>query len=357
MKRNRNARKELLDLYLYLDVNYNSFRKNIFSKEQLNHYEEIKNQFDKKFDGRLFNNPSDWTEYYGVFKLDNGHYGIDPKRLEKTMGHSCCTNKAWQIMNKRNTTYFHPKKKGYLDYFVNNFVSTIRDIKNEFKDIYIPILKKAMDDVNKKRKTYTPGDVDLFMQGIYEYDEACMSAQMATWRLHAALDNELYETYVTLLSQFYHSMASRIEAVSVLMYSSMNPKMKKWSRDKLYDNINTKGKSSRDLPSFEYHDKLYLIWNFIKHNNNDTYDNLKKDYPDLLIEDKYIPGKQAKYYVKLSDKLIIQLLDGVEKYFIEWCELNCDEDYSEAQWNYEDYFTEIVHDNIDMLRNPLGLEF
>lgn len=71
-------------------------------------------------------------------------------------------------------------------------------------------------------------------------------------------------------------MASRIEAASVLIYSKMNPKMKRWSRDKLYDNINNKDQSSRDLPSFKYHDKLYLIWNFIKHNNSDTYESLKK---------------------------------------------------------------------------------
>ena len=45
---------------------------------------------------------------------------------------------------------------------------------------------------------------------------------------------------------------------------------------KLYDNVNLKGGSSRDLSSFKYHDKLYLIWNFIKHNNLDTYENLKR---------------------------------------------------------------------------------
>ena len=133
--------------------------------------------------------------------------------------------------------------------------------------------------------------------------------------------------------------------------------MKRWTRDKLYDNINTKGKSSRELPSFKYHDEMYLIWNFIKHNNIDTYENLKKDYPDVLVDSEYYSGHPAKYYVKLSEKLIIDLLVGVEKYFIELCELNCDEKYKEAQWNYDDYFKEIVSDDIEMIRNPLGLEF
>ena len=260
-------------------------------------------------------------------------------------------------MNNRNTTYFHPKKTVYSDYYVNNFITVIKELKNEFNNIYVPIIQKTVDDINKKRKEYTPGDIDLYMQGIYEYDEACMSARMATWRSNAKIDEELYETIVTLLVQFFHNMASRIEAVSVSVYSKINPKMKRWSRDKLYDNVNLKGESSRDLPSFKYHDQLYLIWNFIKHNNLDTYENLKRDYPELLVKAEYKSGEQAKYYVNINKDLINNLLNGTEKFFKEWCKLNCDEDYHEAEWNFDEYFKDIVHDEINFNRNPLGLEF
>ena len=47
----------------------------------------------------------------------------------------------------------------------------------------------------------------------------------------------------------------------------------------------------------------------------------------------------------------------MEKYFIEWCELNRNENYNDAQWNYEEYFKNLVYDEIGLLRNPLGLEF
>ena len=88
----------------------------------------------------------------------------------------------------------------------------------------------------------------------------------------------------------------------------------------------------------------------------DTYENLKRDYPEILIDEKYESGQPAKYYVKLSEKLITELLDGVMKYFEEWCELNCDENYLEAQWNYDDYFINAVDDSIESFTNPLGLE-
>lgn len=37
--------------------------------------------------------------------------------------------------------------------------------------------------------------------------------------------------------------------------------------------------------------------------------------------------------------------------------MNCNEDYSEAQWNYDKYFVKLVDDVIEDFRNPLGLEW
>ena len=358
MKKERNARKQLLDLYLYMDMK-NSYDYENATEAMKKRYEEIKEKYDSIYDDRQFS-VWEWNEYYGLFYVDggrkSGHVAIDPKRMNFKLGHPF-TKHQMEVMNNRKTTYFHPLKKKYLDYYVNNFVNVTKELKSEFKNIYIPIIKQTLENINNKKKKYGPGDVDLFMSGIYDYDEACMSASMATFRQDIAIDEEKYDAYITLLANFFHNMASRIEATSVLIYSKMNPKMKRWSRDKLYDNINNKELSSRDLPSFKYHDKLYLIWNFIKHNNSDTYESLKKDYPDVLTDERYEAGAPAKYYVKLNEKLINELLNGVEKYFIEWCELNRDENYYEAQWNYEEYFKNLVYDEIGLLRNPLGLEF
>lgn len=358
MKKERNARKELLDLYLYMDMKNSYDYKNV-TEAMKKRYEEIKEKYDSIYGNRQFST-WEWNEYYGLFYVDegrkSGHIAIDPKRMKFKLGHPF-TKHQMEVMNNRKTTYFHPLKKKYLDYYVNNFVNVTKELKSEFKNVYIPIIKQTLENINNKKKKYGPGDNYLFMSGIYDYDEACMSANMATIRQNRAINNEINEMYITLLSNFFHNMASRIEAASVLIYSKMNPKMKRWSRDKLYDNINNKDRSSRDLPSFKYHDKLYLIWNFIKHNNSDTYESLKKDYPDVLYNKKYEAGAPAKYYVKLNEKLINELLNGVEKYFIEWCELNRDENYNDAQWNYEEYFENLVYDEIELLRNPLGLEF
>ena len=353
MKRNRKAQDKLLDLYLYLDLKSGGSYRTKSTKKTLNRFNKIKDEYDNIYANRQFSE-CEWNEYYGLFKV-NGRWCVDPKRMQKKTG--CFSKKMIERMSKRNTTYFHPKKKSYTDYCVNRFVTTVRNLKKEFINVYKPIIDQSLENIKSSKRDFFPADCDLYMQGIYEHDEVNM------WVFKREIEQVIYisercdELYKNMYSQFILDMTSRIEAISVSVYASINPKMKKWSRDKLYDNINSKQISSRDLPSFKYHDKLYLIWHFLKHNNIDIYENLRENYPEVLISKKYKAGNLAKNYLKLDDKLIIELLNGVEKYFVEWCNVNCDENYNEAQWNYEDYFVKLVNDEIKMYRNPIGSEF
>lgn len=352
MKKNRITRKNLLDMYLYLDMSNNSFYRNPPSESMKKRYEKIKDKYDKVFAGRRFSE-DEWYEYYGIFKLSNGRIGIDPKRMLKK---HLISDDMFNIMSKRKTTYFHPKYKDYYDYRVNTFVSEIEDIRDSFIKTHKPIIDKSVEDI-KQMKPLSPGDYDNFQMGISGPGAAQAWANWMNMKNAREINFKKFELYNSLYAQFFHSMASRIEAVSVAVYSSIDPKMKKWSRDKLYDHKNKNDISSRELPSFKYHNNLYSIWNFIKHNNISTYKKLKRDYPRVLVEEEYKTGDLAIHYLKLDEKLILDLLNGVRKYFIEWCEANCNEDYSEAQWNYDGYFTKIVNDEIDLIRNPLGLEW
>ena len=195
MKNERNSRKELCDLYLYFDMKCDMFNPNEFTEEMKKRYDDIKSKYEKKYGNRYFS-PYEWNEYYGLFKQKNGRIGIDPKRMSLKASVKF-SNKQLSIMNKRNTTYFHPKKKSYLDYDVNEFVNVTKELKNEFKNSYIPLIKDVLDTINKKRKRFTPGDISLYNQGIYEADEASMSANLATLRLDEQINNEIVETYVT----------------------------------------------------------------------------------------------------------------------------------------------------------------
>lgn len=350
MKKDRNSRKDLLDLYLYMDVSESIKYDEEISEKVKEKYNKIKDKYDKIYGDRVFP-PYEWNEYYGLFKAKNGRIAIDPKRFEKKIGLS---NKQLLLMNKRNTTYFHPNKKEYIDYDVNVLVDEINQIKDDFKKTYKPIIDKSINDI-KEMKTLYAGDYDKLMMGISGVGAANAWANYMNAKNEYELQLKKKELFNSLYAQFLHSMTSRIEAATIQVYIRHNPKMKDFNRNYIYDNININGKSPRELPSFKYHDKLYSIWNFSKHNNLRTYETLKDRYPEVLVETEYIPGDLAIKYLKLDEKLIIELLDGTKKFFIEWCEISVNEKYDEAKWNYDYWFIEQVSNTIEGIVNPLGL--
>lgn len=353
MKRERNARKDLNDLYLYFDIGSDLCHFQNISNEKKDRFYEIKDRFDKKYGDRR-GYPYEWSEYYGLFKTKSKRVAVDPVRMQKML--KCFSDKQLQVMNRRNTTYFHPEKRHRNDYFSNCFVDELDDIIKCFKEAYKPIIDKSVENIKKIKELY-PGDYINLQCGISGPMSAQMWANIQNMENERKVEYKKYELYTSQYAQFFHYMASRIEAKTVELYSRIHPDMKDWSRDKLYDNINTKNESSRNLKSFKYHDELYLIWNFLKHNNLSTYEKLKERYPNVLLDCEYKSGDLAIRYLILNEKIIMNLLKGTKQFFIEWCELNLNEKYSEAHWNFDDYFTRLVKDEIEVFTNPLGLEW
>jgi hypothetical protein len=108
--------------------------------------------------------------------------------------------------------------------------------------------------------------------------------------------------------------------------------------------------------TIHYYDKIYCLWNFIKHNSISTYEKLKTVFPEILHDDiQYQQGFSGFTIIKFSDDLICELLTGCECFFKEYCELVFEENYAEAQWNYGRFFLNIVKEEIENITNPLGL--
>lgn len=124
-----------------------------------------------------------------------------------------------------------------------------------------------------------------------------------------------------------------------------------------YDEYPFEDTPVRQLLHFSSHDKLYCIWNFVKHNSISTYKTLKERFPDVVIDQEFKQGDNALYYVNFSEELILDLISGLTEFFKEYCQLMFGENYEQAQWNYNDYFLDIVRDNIELITNPLGLQW
>ena len=69
----------------------------------------------------------------------------------------------------------------------------------------------------------------------------------------------------------------------------------------------------------------------------------------------YKNGDLAIRYLKLSEELIMELLDGLQKFFDEFCNKVFGETTDYPEWNTEEYYARIVDDMIEDVTNPLGL--
>lgn len=318
-----------------------------------NHSKQILTKLDyEKF------NPTD-TRYYGLFYRKNGDefkVKIDPKRFCRALGIEF-EDSVIHVINSRKTHYFYPRKNNYNDYNCNVFEKKIQDIKEYWEQHYKDIISFANRRI-KKPKPVSIGDNMHFMMGAIDYNEAEMMNRYKNSVNEARYQQECYKLVSSLYASFVHQFASQIESVTVYVLNRENAIKDRFDRNMLYSTAVGKNTKVENLPSFKYYDKLYCLWNFIKHNSLSTFEKLKTHYPELIYEDiQYEQGIPAFSAILFSEDLIIELLDGCSQFFKEYCKLVFDEDYEEAQWNYGDYFYDTVWERIELINNPLGLPF
>ena len=303
--------------------------------------------------------PYEDTRHYGLFYSKNGNefkVKIDPKRFCQSLDGDF-SESVIKTINARKTHYFYPRKNEYYDYNCNVFETMINDIKDYWNNHYQSLITIAKNRIEKPKKENISDNM-LFIQGIIDYDEA-----NEINRMESAINQHEYEANCkrlvdNLYASFIHHMASQIESVTVYVLDRENAMKDIFNRNMLYSTTIGKKCKVAELSSFRYYDMLYCLWNFIKHNSMSTYDKLKANFSELIYDDlEYKQGIPAFSFIKLSDELIISLLEGCSYFFKEYCKLVFDEDYEEAQWNYGKFFYNQVREEIELITNPSGLPF
>ncbi|HUX21123.1 MAG TPA: hypothetical protein VMW69_07765, partial [Spirochaetia bacterium] len=161
--------------------------------------------------------------------------------------------------------------------------------------------------------------------------------------------------YVSLYAQFFHQMAAQIEALTVKILYRNGYERPDFRRAKFYTFLGNDQKAIAGIDGHSEYAKMYVIWNFVKHNSLSAYKTIKEEFVDVLYDNDYHQGSFGCYYVKFSDELMNSILAGVELFLKGYCELVLHEDPREAHWNYEDYFLSAVEDEIGGFVNPLGI--
>lgn len=302
------------------------------------------------------------TRYWGVFKYGGTNNGtdirvkIDPKRFQKTTCHRFLEEQL-KVINARRSHYFVPKKQYYDDYNCNLFIEEIEDIKKYWSEHYLPLIQDALAKV-KKPQTVCVGNYYNLQCGISSVGAAQTWANLVNMYKSNEYKEQCAVVLFSLYAEFFHFMASRIEAILVKVLSNNNALEDRFDRNIFYATAIGKDKKIQELEHFGSFDKLYCVWNFIKHNSMSTYKTLSDRYPELIsCKDKYEQGDLAFCFVRFSDRFIDDIICGCGEFFKEYCGLVFNEDYQEAQWNYDKYFMSILEDEKENIINPLGLQW
>ena len=293
-------------------------------------------------------------EFYGVFLTkESGRVvsvKVDPKRMRKT---GLIDNDTYNEIQKvnRNTPYFHPAKKIMNRYCFDVFRYKIEGLRRFWKQK----IKPAIDKITTPKEAGNQAFLGSIADGVLEYDE-CESVRFFT-----ALNREPNYNYALRMfyAQFLLLIGASVESVMVQVITEQGYTEKKFNRELLggYVSGHVAGLDYTKFDNHCYYDKTYKIWNFLKHNNTDVYNKIKETYPELLINPNanYKNGDLAIRYLKLSEELIMELLDGLQKFFDEFCNKVFGETTDYPEWNTEEYYDRITNDTIEFVTNPLGL--
>lgn len=292
---------------------------------------------------------NDYTSlaYYGIL-MKNDRARIDTKRYRK----------FFQIPDKkiehRSSVYYLPTKKHRNEYFCNRFYDLTVSLKQQWLNEYSQMIKNIKTPKEVEDDVRVSGLAD----GVLEYDEACMDA-----KFHGmAREYEYYYIIKTIYAQFFQQMMSQIDAMALKVIVENGYKNKKFSREEFDSFIQGKQNKNDSVSFYKYehfsaYDKAYRIWNFLKHNSEKAYSQLKNNYQDLINDpdNTYENGDSAISVLKIDEELILKTLDELPLFFDEVCQRGFGENPKDARWDYDDYFIENARDQIDLIENPLGL--
>ena len=291
-------------------------------------------------------NEYDNRGHYGLF-IKSGRVKLDTKRYKKFF--KLPDNK----IEHRKSVYYTPSRIRKYDYLSNIFSDKLLQLKR----LWINEFSKAIDIIKTPKQVEDDVRTVNLMDGVLDYDEANMSGMLANIRRQKPYKFVIKSIY----AQFFQQMMAEINALSLRVMVSQGYKSEDFSKKAFDIFIQGKQKSNQiqfpDFDNYYIFDRAYLVWNFLKHNSQRSYDELKRKYPKMIYDpnNNYKNGDLALTVLKIDERYILDCLENLHKFFDEVCERGFDENTKDAKWDYDDYFIEQVDLEIEGIINPLGL--
>ena len=288
-------------------------------------------------------------EYYGIHR-DGARVKIDIKRMKKIKSSGVPEEVLEAASNiPRNTTYFLPKKIHRDDYVCNQFRDKLTELARQWGEI-----KGAFSKILSPQDVEAQVRAERLADGIMEYEEADIAGKLAGIKRTSTY----YKLWVSQCAQFIHQMAVELDALLLRKCVYLGFAEKEVTRGKMHTYLNGTMKGCarvEELAGYDIYTKFFTVWNMLKHNSEDLFDKLQKNYPDMLLTDHYRNGELSQYYLKIGNDYIESMFSDLVPFYENLCREFFGENPAEAKWNYDDYFVSIVKDTIEAITNPFDI--
>ena len=288
-------------------------------------------------------------EYYGIHR-DGGRAKIDIKRMQK-IKFPGIPGDVLEAASRlpRNSVYFLPQKIHRSDYVCNQFrdkLSELRSQWNETKEAFGKFL--SPEDVEERTR------LSYLHDGRMDCEEADAAGLIAGIKRSSTYE----KLWISQCAQFIHQMATELDALMLRKCAYLGFAEKEVTRGKLHTYLNgtKKGRVKIDeLNGYNVYAKFFTIWNMLKHNSEELFEKVQKNYPEMLLVNRYRNGEMSQYYLKIGNDYIEAMFSDLVPFYENLCREFFDEDPEQAKWNYDDYFTDKVKQTIEENMNPLGV--
>lgn len=303
-----------------------------------------------KYDYKKYEGMDPWSydlgddpEFFGIHFID-GKMEIDIARYIESCKLARIEDFLPEEFKKKKEGYYIPAKKSRKEYMANIYRDSIDELSSDWRKEYKPLFEKIItpsqvkEDYRLDQISYTSCSDD--------YDEIDVEAMFAGLRREAKYKKIINELYCMFISK----ICTEVDRISLLAMSKSGytdtdfsfKQFRAFSEELLKDGEHF---SIEDLKKFNAYNMLHKINNFIKHNSIDSYNTLRKMYPNNVasLENKtasseYENGMFAADWIILKPNYIDDIFGKIRTFFDNYCEKFYKEDLSKVEWDYEGYF-------------------
>ncbi len=239
--------------------------------------------------------PSDDERYYGIHR-DGNRVKIDIKRMKKigTSGVPTSVLDAASAL-PRNTTYFLPKRLHRHDYVINQFRDKLAELTASWREY-----KTAFGAITSPTDIAEQVRLERLHTGLDDNEDATVAGILSGAKRQTTYN----KLWISQCAQFIHQMATELDALMLRKCVYLGYARKDVTRGSMRDYLNgtMKGRARiESLKGYDVYAKFFTVWNMLKHNSEDLFEKMQKNYPEMLLTDQYRNGEMSQYYLKIGD--------------------------------------------------------